>query len=326
VPHPDVLVGIETLDDAGVYRLGPELALIQTVDFFTPVVDDPYLFGQIAAANALSDVYAMGGDPLTAMNIVCFPTRTGDPEVLAAILRGGLDKLKEAGVVLLGGHSVEDPEPKYGLAVTGICHPERVITNAGARPGDLLVLTKPLGTGVITTALKAACAPPEAFRAAAETMAALNRDASLAMREVGVHACTDITGFGLLGHALEMARASGVALRFAAGAVPLLPFARDLAAQGFVPGGAYANRQHLAGHVTFDPGVPEELQMLLYDPQTSGGLLMAVATERLAALLEALRQRNVAAAVIGRAEEGAPRIHVGPQAYVGREGDPFVHP
>ena len=321
-----MLVGIDTLDDAGVYRLGPELALIQTVDFFTPVVDDPYLFGQIAAANALSDVYAMGGDPLTAMNIVCFPTRTGDPEVLAAILRGGLDKLKEAGAVLLGGHSVEDPEPKYGLAVTGVCHPERVITNAGARPGDLLVLTKPLGTGVITTALKAECAPPEAFRAAAETMAALNRDASLAMREVGVHACTDITGFGLLGHALEMARASGVALRFAAGAVPLLPFARDLAAQGFVPGGAYANRQHLAGHVTFDPGVPEELQMLLYDPQTSGGLLMAVAPERLAALLQALGQKQVTAAVIGRVAAGEPRIHVGPQAYVGREGDPFAHP
>jgi selenide,water dikinase len=321
-----VLVGIETLDDAGVYRLGPELALIQTVDFFTPVVDDPYLFGQIAAANALSDVYAMGGDPLTAMNIVCFPTRSGDPEVLAAILRGGLDKLKEAGAVLLGGHSVEDAEPKYGLAVTGVCHPARVITNAGARPGDLLVLTKPLGTGVITTALKAECAPPEAFRAAAEAMTALNRDASLAMREVGVHACTDITGFGLLGHALEMARAGGVALRFAAGAVPLLPGARDLAAQGFVPGGTYANRQYLAGHVTFDPAVPEELQMLLYDPQTSGGLLMAVAPERLAALLNALRRRNVAAAVVGRVEEGEPRIHVGPQTPVTREGDPFAPP
>ncbi|RPF47140.1 selenophosphate synthase [Thermodesulfitimonas autotrophica] len=298
-------MGIETGDDAGVYLLTDEFALIQTVDFFTPVVDDPYLYGQIAAANALSDVYAMGGQPLTALNIICYPTGCGEFETLAAILRGGADKITEAGALLVGGHSVEDKEPKYGLAVTGLVHPAKLVTNRGAREGDLLVLTKRIGTGVITTALKADLAPAAAVEEACREMATLNRAAAAAMQEVGVSACTDITGFGLLGHALALARASAVHLTLNAAAVPLLPEAWELAASGLLPAGAYANRDYVAPCVSFAAGVPEVLRDLLCDPQTSGGLLIAVPPDRINLLLAALKSRAVAtAAVVGSVTAG----------------------
>lgn len=302
-----LLVGIETADDAGVYLMTEDTALIQTVDFFTPVVDDPYLYGQIAAANAFSDVYAMGGRPLTALNIICYPTASGDFETLEKILLGGADKIKEAGALLVGGHSVEDKEPKYGLAVTGVVHPGKLITNRGVRKGDFLVLTKRLGTGIIATAMKADLAPPEVVAEASREMATLNRSAAEAMQEVGVSACTDITGFGLLGHALEMARASKVQFTIDAGALPLLPAATDSAAMGLIPAGAYSNRDYVAPHVSFDPGVPQVLQDLLHDPQTSGGLLIAVPQGRLDRLLGALEEHRVStAAVIGTATGGKP--------------------
>lgn len=303
---PRLLVGIETGDDAGVYLLTDELALIQTVDFFTPVVDDPFLYGQIAAANALSDVYAMGGEPLTALNIICYPTACGDLETLEEILRGGAAKLAEAEVLLVGGHSVEDKEPKYGLAVTGVVHPAKLITNRGARPGDTLVLTKRLGTGVITTALKAALAPATAVTAACQEMAMLNRAAAEAMLEVGVNACTDITGFGLLGHALQLARASQVHLTINAAAVPFLPEVQELAALGLIPAGTYANREYVGPYVRYDPAIPEVIRDLLTDPQTSGGLLIAVPAARCDHLLAELEKRNVRAAVIGAVGEEPP--------------------
>ena len=247
--HPDLLVGLETSDDAGVYRLTPEIALIQTVDFFTPVVNDPYTFGQIAAANALSDVYAMGGRPLTALNIVCYPSKTVPQEVLLAILTGGLDKIHEAGALLVGGHSVDDTELKYGLSVTGVVHPDKVLTNGGARVGDKLILTKPLGTGVIATAMKGRLASPEAAAAAIEVMTALNRLPAACLETATLHAVTDITGFGLLGHALEMATASQVEITFFAHQVPVLAAAREYAAMGLVPGGSFANRRFCEKHL-----------------------------------------------------------------------------
>ncbi len=302
---PNVLVATETYDDAGVYRLTDELALVQTVDFFTPVVDDPYLFGQIAAANALSDVYAMGGRPLTALNIVGFPRERLGPEVLAEILRGGAEKVREAGAVLLGGHTVDDDEPKYGLAVTGLVHPDRVLTNAGARPGDQLVLTKPLGVGVITTALKRGAAPPEAVAAAVEAMCALNAAAAEEAQAVRAHACTDVTGFGLLGHAREMAAGSGVSLRLWADRVPLLPGSLELAEAGHICGGSRNNRRYLEPCVTFAPGVSEVMQALLGDAITSGGLLIAVPAQRAQELLDRLHDRGVsAAALVGEVVEG----------------------
>lgn len=308
---PHLLVGIETIDDAGVFRLREDLALIQTLDFFTPIVDDPYLFGQVAAANALSDIYAMGGRPLTAMNVVCFPTKKVDVEVLGEILRGGAEKIIEAGAVLVGGHSIEDEEPKYGLAVTGIAHPDRIVTNSGARPGDKLVLTKPLGTGILATALKADMAGRETEEEMVRWMAMLNRDAAAAMMEVGVHACTDITGFGLLGHCLELAQGSGVDVILESGEIPLLPGVLDLAAMGLVPGGAYNNRRYMEGKVRFEGRVKEALQDVLFDPQTSGGLLMAVAPEKVSPLLSELQRRGVGTArVIGEAVEGRGFIHV----------------
>ncbi|WXJ87571.1 Selenide, water dikinase [Moorella humiferrea] len=311
--HPDLLVGMNSVDDAGVYRLTDDLAIIQTVDFFTPIVDDPYLYGQIAAANSLSDVYAMGGTPLTAMNIVAFPTKKVDINVLGEILKGGAEKVLEAGAVLVGGHSIEDEEPKYGLAVTGIVHPEKIVTNCGARPSDRLILTKPLGTGIITTAIKAEMATPELEQEVSQWMATLNRDAAAAMVAVGVHACTDITGFGLLGHGLEMAKGSGVNLVFHAGAIPVFPQAREFAAMGLIPGGAYNNRRHIEKDVKVGSGVPEDLFDILCDPQTSGGLLIAVAEEKTKALLAALKERGVtAAAVIGEVDHGPGEIVVLP--------------
>lgn len=266
----NLLVGFETSDDAGVYKLSPECALVQTADFFTPIVDDPATFGAIAAANALSDVYAMGGRPLTAISILCYPVN-GDMEVLEAILRGGGEKLIEAGCVLAGGHSVNDEEIKFGYAITGVVHPGRVWTNAGARPGDVLVLTKPLGTGVIATALKRGIASEDHVEAAIASMLRLNRC------ELEPHGATDITGFGLIGHAREMALASNVTLEIDTNAVPLLPGALRYAAEGAQPGGLKNNREFAGDCVRARGVIPAELEALLYDPQTSGGLLLSVA-------------------------------------------------
>jgi selenide, water dikinase len=277
------------------------LALVQTLDFITPVVNDPYDFGRIAAANALSDVYAMGGRPLTAMNVVCFPIRSMDKAVLREILRGGVEKIHEAGAVLVGGHSVEDSEIKYGLSVTGLVHPDRVLTNAGARPGDALILTKPLGTGVLATAIKAGLIAPRVERTAIDSMATLNRNAAELMVSYSVHACTDVTGFGLLGHALEMAVASSVCIALKAEDAPLLPDVQDLVHMGMVPAGSYANRNYCAHQVHLHPVVDPVLLDLLADAQTSGGLLIALPEDQAASLLVDLKAHGVAhAAIIGR--------------------------
>jgi selenide,water dikinase len=302
--NPDVLVGLETGDDAAVYRLRPDLALVVTTDFFTPVVDDAYTFGAIAAANALSDIYAMGAQPLLAINLVAYPIKELGPALLADILRGGLDKVREAGIDILGGHSIDDQEPKYGLAVTGTVHPDRVRRNRGGRPGDRLVLTKPLGTGVITTAIKHQVAPADSAAAAIEGMLRLNRDAADAVATVEVHAMTDVTGFGLLGHLHSMARASGVAARVDAASVPFLPGAEMLADAGEVPGGTRRNERFLADHVRWPAQMPAARQVLLCDAQTSGGLLVAVPATDAKRLLEALEERRVTGSVIGELTEG----------------------
>lgn len=307
---PKLLVGIDTADDAGIYKLNDTTALIQTVDFFTPVVDDPFLFGQIAAANSLSDVYAMGGTPLTAMNIVAFPSCTLDKEILLAILQGGQEKVTEAGAVIVGGHTIEDAEPKYGLSVTGVTHPDKIWTNAAAQPGDRLILTKPLGTGVLATAARAEMFPTGVV-AAAKSMATLNRTAAETAAAFTVHACTDITGFGLLGHLYEMASASAVCMEIDSKALPLLPEAQEAANMGLVPAGAYANRAYLTT-VTIDDAVPESIRDLCCDPQTSGGLLFSLPAAEADKLLVALKQAGIAqAALIGRvAGTGRGEIHV----------------
>jgi selenide,water dikinase len=299
ITDPNVLVGTKTADDAAVYRVSDELALIQTVDFFTPVVDDPYLFGAIAAANSLSDVYAMGGRPVMALNIVGFPrdNEAVPMSTLGTILRGGADKAKEAGINIVGGHSIDDNEPKYGLSVTGFVHPDQFWTNVGARAGDRLVLTKPLGIGVITTALRAGKAGEEIARDAIETMATLNRAAAEAAREVGVRACTDVTGFGLLGHLREML--DGVGARVRLSAVPILAGARELAAEEWVPGGSLRNKESLDRDVSYDQAIDELDRLLLCDAQTSGGLLFAVDSSNVAGLLSRLEAGGVAAAEIG---------------------------
>jgi selenide,water dikinase len=284
---------MSTWDDAAVYRLNDDLALVQTVDVFTPVVDDPYQYGAISVANALSDIYAMGARPLLALNIVGFPRSKLPLEVLDEILRGGAAKAEEAGVLIVGGHSIDDPEPKYGLAVTGTVHPRRVITNAGGRPGDVLVLTKPLGLGMITTGIKQDKTPPATADAAIRLMSTLNRAASEAMIEAGVHACTDITGFGLLGHLHQLVEASGVGARIHAAAVPLLPDARRLAGAGAIAGGTARNYEFLQDKVDYDEPVDEITRLLLADAQTSGGLLIAVSPDRAAALTAALQRRGV---------------------------------
>ncbi len=307
-----VLVGLETGDDAAVFQVSPDLALVVTTDFFTPVVDDPYTFGAIAAANALSDVYAMGGEPMMAINLVAFPIKELPGWVLGEILRGGSDKAREAGIAILGGHSIDDHEPKYGLAVTGSVHPDQIVRNRGGRVGDRLVLTKPLGTGIITTAVKHAVAPPEAESAAVASMLNLNAAAASVMRAVGVHAATDVTGFGLLGHLHYLARASDVAARIDAAAVPLLPEAERLADAGEVPGGTRNNERFLASRVRWGSGISPARQVVLSDAQTSGGLLMAVPEETSGRLLAELGHRSVAAAVIGELVAGkAGSIEVG---------------
>ena len=307
--HPDLLVGTETSDDAGVFRLRPDLAIVNTVDFFTPIVDDPYVFGQIAAANALSDVYAMGGDPVTAMNIVAFPIDTLDLAILSEILRGGAERVHQAGAVVIGGHSIIDPEPKFGVAVTGVVHPDRIFRNVGVREGDALVLTKPLGTGIISTALKKGKAAPKIVRAATASMVALNRDASLVMRRHPVHACTDVTGYGALGHTLEMASASGVTIVLEAARLPVLEGALRLAEAGYLTGGCRRNRAYLLDKASVAPSVPPGLVEIAFDPQTSGGLLMAIPEAKAAALVDELHSKGVSAAtIIGHAValEGVP--------------------
>jgi selenide,water dikinase len=289
---PKVLVGLETSDDAGVYQLNDEVALVQTVDFFTPIVDDPFTFGQIAAANALSDVYAMGGTPLTAMNLVAFPIKTLSASILKEILLGGLSKVKEAHVALVGGHTIEDSEVKYGLAVTGVVHPNKILTNAKATPGDKLVLTKPLGTGIIATALKGRMASEEAVRKIVESMVALNRKASEWMKIFEAHACTDITGFSFIGHALEMASASQVGMAIQSKNIPVFPEAMEYARLGLIPGGAHSNRQFFSCKVEVHPNVPELLIELLYDPQTSGGLLISLPYGNAERLVKALKEEE----------------------------------
>jgi len=328
---PNVLVGFDTSDDAGVYLLTPELAIVQTVDFFTPIVDDPFLFGAVAAANSLSDVYAMGGRPISALSIVGFPPN-GNPEVLEQIIRGGLSKMDEAACSIVGGHSIRDDELKFGYAVTGVIHPQRVWRNVGAQPGDALIFTKALGTGLISTALKSGKASEEALAASTASMTRLNKDAAEALLDVeaafrrakdaglkaaatqvesAIHAVTDITGFGLLGHAKEMAAGSKVSLEIDHTKIPALPGALDAARGGFLAGGLKNNREWLEGCVEFAASVPEEVRCLLFDPQTSGGLLVSIAASRAEAALAALAHRKVPAQIIGSVlATRAPLIHI----------------
>jgi selenide,water dikinase len=301
VNDPALLVGSDTLDDAAVYRLNDEIALVQTVDFFTPVVDDPYDFGRIAEANALSDVFAMGGRPLTALNIVAFPTGVLPLEILGRILQGGAETTRLASATIVGGHTIDDPEPKYGLAVTGLVKPGQEMTNAAATPDDLLVLTKPLGTGIIATAIKLGEAPPEVVATATASMACLNRDGAEVAREHGVRAATDITGFGLLGHLSEMCRASGVGLDLWFDRLPLLPGAGDLAKRGIAPGGTRRNLEFVEQWTAFAPAIEPWQRLLCADAQTSGGLVLCVPAARVEAVVRALESRSTpAAAVIGR--------------------------
>jgi selenide, water dikinase len=302
---PNLLVGFSTSDDAGVYRLLPDLALVQTVDFFTPIVDDPYDFGRVAAANSLSDIYAMGARPIVALNIATFPVETLPLEDLGRILQGGAAVAASAGVTILGGHTVKDVEPKYGMAVTGTVHPDRIVTNAGARPGDTLLLTKPLGTGILSTALKRNLIDDARMAPVIEWMVALNAHASHSMIEAGARAATDITGYGLLGHAGEMARASGVRLRLDAHAVPLHDGILDLIERGVVPGGTKDNADEQAGYTHFAAGVDAAHRVAFSDAQTSGGLLIAIAPDRVETLRALLRTGPALDAVVGRVEEGS---------------------
>lgn len=297
--HESLLVGINTADDAGVYRVSDDIALVQTVDFFPPIVDDPYWFGQIAAANALSDIYAMGGRPITALNIVGFPAGKMSDTVFSDILRGGQDKIIEAGAVVVGGHSIKDAELKYGVAVTGVIHPDKIITNATARVGDRLFLTKPLGTGLITTGIKRGKVEADLEQIVTRQMAQLNRDASEIMVDHTVHAATDITGYGLAGHAFEMAQAAGVTMRINAASLPLLPHALELAEQGMIPGGANANRDFLTGNITVADSVDPNRDKVLYDPQTSGGLLIAIDPDQADSFMSACNARSLPAVQIG---------------------------
>lgn len=299
---PDLLVGIETSDDAGVYRLNNSQAIVQTVDFFTPVVDDPYSFGQIAAANALSDIYAMGAQPLTALNLVSFPINQLDKSILLEILRGGKDKVKEAGAVILGGHSIDDPEPKYGMAVTGLVHPEKVLTNSSSRAGDYLVLTKPLGIGIITTGIKHGVVSDEDEARVVGVMAQLNKEASLIAAEIGVNGCTDVTGFGLLGHLHEMMKAGGLSAKIYTRNVPVLEAVWPCLEKGTVPGGTMSNLKYLDPYL--EAACSEDWRLILADAQTSGGLLLSVPEEKLENLLTRFNAANAFQEVIGRAYEG----------------------
>lgn len=295
----NLIVGLDTSDDAAVYKINDDLAIIQTLDFFTPVVDDPYTFGQIAAANSLSDVYAMGGEPKLAMNIVCFPNCLS-PDVLAEILKGGHDKVKESGAVLVGGHTVEDDEPKYGLSVTGFVHPNKVLTNGDAKPNDLLVLTKPIGIGIINTAIKGGLATKKHYDEAVKVMTTLNKFAMEAGNKVGINGCTDVTGFGLLGHGLELAEASSVTLKINYKDIPLIEGVLEYAQMGLVPAGAYSNEVYIGDKVKISSDIPREIVDVLYDPQTSGGLLMSVPEDKVDKLLGELKNTPTSFGVIGK--------------------------
>jgi selenide, water dikinase len=297
---PNVLVGFDHADDAGVYQIAPDQALVQTVDFFTPVVDDPYIFGQIAATNALSDVYAMGGRPITSLALVCFPEKA-DLEILERILAGGLSKMIEAGCTVIGGHSIRDEETKFGYAVTGLINPKKVLANTGAKPGDALIFTKALGTGVISTAIKKGKAQPAWIDAAIESMTTLNKKAADVIRqgEFRTHSMTDVTGFGLIGHAREMALASDVSFSLHANSIPALPGALECIRAAHIPGGLNNNRDFAECMVGYDDGVPQDLRTLLFDPQTAGGLLISVASEDSARLAHSLNAANVPAVQIG---------------------------
>jgi selenide,water dikinase len=302
---------MEQAEDAGVYKINDQLAIVQTVDFFTPIVDDPYDFGRIAAANSLSDVYAMGGRPVTALNIVCFPRDSMDMSVLRKVLEGGLDTMHKADVILLGGHTVDDPELKYGLSVTGTVHPEKVVHNNTAKAGDVLILTKPLGTGIISTAIKRGAASKAAIKKITESMTTLNRAASEAMVEIGVDACKDITGFGLLGHACEMIEKTELGMVIKAASVPYFEETEAYIEKGMVPGGLNRNREYRQHQVDFARDIPQFLQDIMFDPQTSGGLLIAVAKDTSSRLLKLLKSKGAPAVAIGEVEkENRGRISV----------------
>ncbi len=301
----NLIVGTETFDDAAVYKLDNKTALVQTVDFFPPIVDDPYLYGQISACNALSDVYAMGGKPMTCLAIVCFPTKKLPLEILSRILKGGSDKINEAGALMVGGHTIEDEQPKYGLAVTGIIHPKKAITNANAKIGDELILTKPLGTGIIVTAAKAEIVKETDLEAAVNSMCFLNKSAAEIMQAIGVNAATDVTGFSLLGHLHQMAMASNVCVELYMNQIPILAGVMEYASLGMIPEGAYNNRKWLERIVTFDSGVEQVRQDILFDPQTSGGLLISVGKDKAQKLLRRLRNAGLKSAnIIGRIVKG----------------------
>jgi len=298
INFPGVLVGLEAAADAGIFQLRDDLALVQTVDFFTPIVDDPYDFGRIAATNSLSDVYVMGGKPITALNIACYPAK-GEPDILAAILNGGIDQAAAAGVAVIGGHTVDDPEIKFGLAVTGVVHPQQIVHNHTAQIGDALVLTKPLGTGILSTAVKRGLLSDEGIRRLTENMLQLNRTASEAMLAIGAHAATDVTGFGLMGHAYEMASASGVTFRIDANAVPLLPEVLHFAEQGCIPGGNRNNWEFVKEHAQVREALNPLLVKVLHDPQTAGGLLVSLAQNKVGEYLNQLADQGVRARQIG---------------------------
>ncbi len=306
-----MLVGLETADDAGVYKINDETALVQTLDFFTPIVDDAYMFGQIGAANALSDVYAMGGKPLTVMNIVAFPINTLDKSILADILAGASDKVKESGAALVGGHSIDDQEPKFGLSVTGTIHPDRIRSNAGAKPGDRLILTKPIGVGILTTAIKQGILEKDDLDEVMNVMATLNKTAAEVMENYSVNACTDVTGFGLLGHTMEIAKGGNVGVTVINQDVPVLSRAKELAEQNVIPGGTRKNRQWLADDIDYAGNISEIDQLILCDAVTSGGLLISVPEAEADALQRELLENNVQSAIIGNVtSENAGRIQV----------------
>ncbi|TWT13264.1 selenide, water dikinase SelD [Planomicrobium sp. CPCC 101079] len=311
VEDPNLLVGLDTADDAGVYKISDEVALVQTLDFFTPIVDDPYMFGQIGAANSLSDVYAMGGKPLTVMNIVAFPINTLDKSILAEILAGASDKVKESGATLVGGHSIDDQEPKFGLSVTGTIHPDKIRSNAGAKPGDRLILTKPIGVGILTTAIKQGILPEEDLNEVMTVMATLNKTAAEVMANYSVNACTDVTGFGLLGHTMEVAKGGNVGVTVSSEAVPVLSKAKELAEQNVIPGGTRKNLKWLAGDIDYADSVSEIDRLILCDAVTSGGLLISVPEAEAEALQRELLERNVQSAIIGTVtSENTGRIQV----------------
>jgi selenide,water dikinase len=304
---PNLIVGFDTADDAGVYRLRDDLALVQTLDFFTPIVDDPYDYGRIAALNSINDVWAMAGTPITAMAITCFPKKGVDPAILGEIMRGGLETINKYGVTLIGGHSVDNEQIMFGYSVTGVIDPNKVATNSGARPGDVLILTKPIGTGVISTGIKKGRATDEVIAGSVETMLTPGKHAAEAMREFGVKGATDVTGFSLLGHAWEMACASKVTIEIDAASVPLLNGALELAGQGLLTSGDKTNREYVGADITIESSVDENLVKLLFDPQTAGGMLIAVAENQAAALLSTLNKNYPKAQTIGRIHPPGPR-------------------